>query len=338
MPIWPPRSKGRRTSWRGSEATYTVTVVNTAHPTRRTSPSPTRCRPTSPSSRFRRRSDVLGGRVADHVHYARLAAGSSLVVNVKVGREHRRGGQHQQTRERGRRHARSRSWQQRGHGTTPVTQAALPRPDEDHPRRAPSPPAPRSRTRSRSPTPVPRTPPPSPSTTSCPPGCSCCPAASPPGRRHLHRQRRSHPRDVQLCHHPVGQSRVITLDDPRARQRPRGLHRHEHGDRFTSATADPDPSAHTASATTPVTTVADVVILKTPLDVGVDAGDQHGYFAGRDQQRALGGPLGDDSPTRCPPHGVRVRPPHQRQLWPEARAPCRVRSATSIPARWSPSS
>jgi uncharacterized repeat protein (TIGR01451 family) len=47
---------------------------------------------------------------------------------------------------------------------------------------------------------------------------------------------------------------------------------------ITTGTPDPDPSGHSASVTTPVTTAADVAILKTPLDIGVVAGDQHGYL------------------------------------------------------------
>ena len=48
----------------------------------------------------------------------------------------------------------------------------------------------------------------------------------------------------------------------------------------TSPTPDPDPTGprtHRRSPT-PVTTSADLAMLKTPLDRGVDAGDQHGYL------------------------------------------------------------
>ncbi len=46
----------------------------------------------------------------------------------------------------------------------------------------------------------------------------------------------------------------------------------------SSGTPDPDHSGWTASVDTLVGTSADVTILKTPLDTGVVAGDQHGYL------------------------------------------------------------
>ena len=76
---------------------------------------------------------------------------------------------------------------------------------------------------------------------------------------------------------PAGQSRVVTLDALVPAGTPGGS-TITNTTTITSATTDPDSSTRTASVTTPVTTVADVAILKTPLDVGVDAGDLHGYL------------------------------------------------------------
>lgn len=76
---------------------------------------------------------------------------------------------------------------------------------------------------------------------------------------------------------PAGQSRIVTVTAsvPAAAAAGSDI---TNTATITSDTPDPDPSGHTASVTTPVTTSADVVMLKTPLDNAVDAGDRHGYL------------------------------------------------------------